>query len=46
MGKNWLPGQVSQALGHTEANLHPLYDNIRETHDRLRAQLASPKGLI
>ena len=36
-----LPGQVSQSLRHTEANLHPLYDNIRETHERLRAQFSS-----
>jgi hypothetical protein len=34
-----IPGQVTQELGHTEAKLHPLYDNIERTHDRLRRSL-------
>jgi hypothetical protein len=34
-----IPGQVTQAIGHSERNLHPFYRSIEEVHDRLRKQL-------
>ena len=40
--RNAMPGEVVKAIGHGEANLHPFYDHLEKTHDRLRAELASP----
>ncbi|MSO88835.1 MAG: hypothetical protein EXQ89_02505 [Rhodospirillaceae bacterium] len=36
-----LPFEVNMALGHSEEKLHPLYDNLQTTHDRLRSILAA-----
>ena len=35
-----IPGEVVNALGHSEESLHPFYDDIQKNHDRIRAQLA------
>lgn len=35
-----LPGEVVNALGHSEESLYPFYDDIKKNHDRIRAQLA------
>ncbi len=32
-----LPYEVLQRLGHSEQNLHPFYQHLQDTHDRLRA---------
>jgi hypothetical protein len=38
-----IPGQVTQTLGHTEKNVHPLYANLEQTHDRLQRRLAGSR---
>jgi hypothetical protein len=35
-----LPGEVVNALGHSEETLYPFYDDIQKNHDRIRDQLA------
>ena len=36
-----LPREVLTRLGHNEKALQPLYNNLQETHDALRSQLAA-----
>lgn len=37
---NTIPGEVVNALGHSEESLFPFYDDIQKNHDKIRAQLA------
>ncbi|MBM9512414.1 hypothetical protein [Desulfogranum marinum] len=41
--KDTLPGEVVQALGHSEKSLHPLYEDLQQRHDELRAKLSEGK---
>lgn len=34
-----LPGEVIQAVGHSEENVHPFYDHLEEMCDRLRTRV-------
>jgi|SRR5580658_500112 hypothetical protein len=36
-----MPGEVLLEINHTEQNLHPFYDHLKSTHDRLRHVLAA-----
>ncbi|WP_315766890.1 MULTISPECIES: hypothetical protein [unclassified Bradyrhizobium] len=35
-----LPNWIASRINHTEANLHPLYAHLEETHDRLRREVS------
>lgn len=39
-----LPYEVLQRLGHSEENLHPFYQHLQDTHDRLRAFVQAGKA--
>jgi hypothetical protein len=41
--KETLPGEVVQALGHSEKSLYPLYEDLQQRHDELRAKLSEGK---
>jgi hypothetical protein len=41
--KDSLPGEVVQALDHSEKSLHPLYEDLQQRHDELRAKLSEGK---
>jgi hypothetical protein len=36
-----MPGELISEINHTERNLHPFYDHLVATHDRLRGIIAS-----
>ncbi len=38
-----LPGEVVNALGHTEQTLYPFYDDLQQRHDELRVKLSDGK---
>ncbi|MCD6311969.1 MAG: hypothetical protein J7M11_05875 [Elusimicrobia bacterium] len=38
-----LPGEVIKALNHSEESLYPLYEDLQDQHDKLRAKLAKGK---
>lgn len=35
-----MPGEVVAEINHTEQNLHPFYEHLTQTHDRLRTLIA------
>jgi hypothetical protein len=36
-----MPGEVVLEINHTEQNLHPFYEHLTQTHDRLRVLIAA-----
>ncbi len=44
--KETLPGEVVQALDHSEKSLYPLYEDLQHRHDELRAKLSEEKILF
>lgn len=41
---NSMPGEVIQRLGHSEENLKPFYEHLREKHDALRTKIENGKA--
>lgn len=39
-----IPAEVIERLGHSEDNLKPFYDHLRQRHDGLRAKIEQGKG--